>query len=185
MALSIVRGAELGGVVRVRQIGRGADDTYVLFDGDAPRWGVTIEWRWATLPFYAELVWPAAGVAVIGGSQEVYCLDLETADTRLQLQLDGYFGYLVLDRDSSGEEILFVLGCEDIHAYRPSLDLRWHAKDVAADGITFNRIDGDRLWVNAEMDPPGGWFAVEIDLATGKELSRHPKFSDDYLTRGD
>ena len=32
----------------------------------------------------------------------------------------------------------------------------------------------------AEMDPPGGWFAVEMDLLTGAELARRPAFSPCY-----
>jgi hypothetical protein len=179
---NIVRGAAMGAGAPIHHIGRRADDAYVLFDGETPRWGLTIDWgERASLPFREELVWPAAGVAVIGGGSAVYLLDLETANIRLRVPLRVYFGHLALERDGSGEETLFLLGCDEILAYRRSLDLRWHAKDVAVDGVTFNRVEGSRLWVNAEMDPPGGWFAVELDLGTGKELSRQPAFSDDYL----
>jgi len=166
----------------IHHIGRRADATYVLFDGEAPQWAVTIDWGdSASLPFHEELVWPAAGVVVIGGGAAVYLLDLETANIRLRVPLQSYFGYLVLDRDASRDETLFLLGCEEVVALRRSLDLRWHTKGVAVDGVVFGRIDGSRLWVRAEMDPPGGWFEVEMDLATGKELSRRPDFSDGYL----
>jgi hypothetical protein len=131
------------------------------------------------MPFREQLVWPAAGVAVIGGAAEVHFLDLETSATRLHLPLKTYFGHLSL-QGADREEMLFVLECSDILAVRASLELAWHTKDVAVDGIVFRRIEESRLWVGVEMDPPGGWFDVEIDLATGAEISRRPAFTKDY-----
>lgn len=175
---NILRGAQLAAAAKpIHHIGRRADDTYVLFYGETARWGVTIDWGdYAGSSFREQLVWPTAGVAVIGGGAAVYLLDLETAHIRLRVPLHLYFGHLALARDGAGDEALFLLGCDEILAYRASLELRWHAKDVAVDGVTFDRIEGSRLWVRAEMDPPGAWFEVEMDLATGKELSRRPAF---------
>jgi hypothetical protein len=167
----------------VRRIGRSADDQYVLYEDDRPRWGVTIDWGdSASLPFREELVWPAAGVAVIGGGADVHFLDLETSQTRHLAPVQTYFGHLALHPDDPADPqaLLFILACSDILVFRSSLDLLWQAKDVAEDGIVFRRVEGKHLWVGAEMDPPGGWFDVELDLANGAEISRHPAFTDNY-----
>ena len=50
--------------------------------------GVTIDWgERASLPSREQLVWPAAGAAVIGGGAAVYFLDLENATIRLRVPL--------------------------------------------------------------------------------------------------
>jgi hypothetical protein len=177
LAWNILRGTRQTDGAPIHHIGRRIDDTYVLFDGQTPRWSVTIDWGdYASFPFREEMVWSAAGVAVIGGGAAVYLLDLETAHIRLRVPMHSYFGHLALDVDRGGDEVLFLLGCDEVIAYGKTLDRRWHTKDVAVDGVLFDRVEGGRLWVRAEMDPPGGWFAVELDLATGKELSRRPDF---------
>lgn len=182
-SLNIIHGGQRSSGVPVHHIGRRADDSYTLVDGETPRWGVTIDWgERATLPSREQLVWPAAGVAVIGGGAAVYFLDLETATIRLRVPLHGYFGHLAVDRESAADGTLFLLGCTEVIAFRPSLEIRWHAKDVAVDGVTFDRVEGSRLWVKAEMDPPDRWYAVEINVHTGKEISRQPSFSPDDLT---
>jgi len=182
-SLNIVRGGQTRAAAPVHHIGRRADDSYVLFDGETPRWAVTIDCgERASLPSREERVWPAAGVAVIGGGAAVYFLDLETATIRLRVPLQGYFAHLAADRESAPDGTFFLLGCSEVIAYRPSLDVRWHAKNVAVDGVVFDRVEGSRLWVKAEMDPPDRWYAVEINLHTGKEISRQPTFSPDDLT---
>ena len=43
---------------------------------------------------------------------------------------------------------------------------------VAVDGIVFGEICDNTIIVSAEMDPPGGWVDVALDLLTGAELWR-------------
>lgn len=155
---------------------------YALTDGDSVVWQVSIAWRWPSLPFRGQLVWPAAGVVAIGGGDEVVFLDLETAHLRRHLDVSGYFGYLTHDPGEPGgrDESLLVLGCSDVLAFAPSLELRWGTYNIAVDGVTGGEIDGQVVRVGAEMDPPGGWFDVELDAKTGAELSRRPDFSPGY-----
>jgi hypothetical protein len=57
------------------------------------------------------------------------------------------------------------------------------ARDVAVDGLTGadGCHDGGVLIVNAEMDPPGGWFEVVLDARSGRDLGRTPSFSPGYV----
>jgi hypothetical protein len=100
----------------------------------------------------------------------------------LHTPVRSYFGELALHPAASAEqEMLFILGCSDVLAYGPSLRPHWRAEDVAVDGITFRGVEGTAVLVSAEMDPPGGWFDVELELATGREISRRPAFTAGYV----
>lgn len=76
-----------------------------------------------------------------------------------------------------------MLGYCDVIALDRSLAIRWTAQDIAVDGITGadGCSDGDMLIVQAEMDPPGGWFEVALDARTGRELRRVPRLSPGYV----
>jgi hypothetical protein len=68
--------------------------------------------------------------------------------------------------------VLYVLGFRRVFAIGPDLGVPWISDQIAVDGVTGGEIVDGRLQVAAEMDPPGGWVDVELDLATGLELSR-------------
>jgi hypothetical protein len=179
----IIRRSEPVESLPLRHIGalHGKHDVYVLVENDVARWQAQIGWGEAgALAFRDEVIWSSAGVAIIGGGAEVYFLDLAAGETRLHTPVRGCFGGLALE-GAPNAELLFILGCSDVLAYQPSLQLLWCARDVAVDGITFSGVEGTRVGVNAEMDPPGGWFAVELDLATGNEISRRPDFTAGYV----
>jgi hypothetical protein len=162
------------------------DGTCVLRLDDAERWrssldfGDAIAWN----PFREALVWPAARRVVAAAGDRVHLLNLDTGHLRTTLILSpDHFGHLALVELAEGEattELLLVLGWTDVRAYDASASLRWHARDVAVDGITFDHLDGSVLRVHAEMDPPGGWFSVSLDATTGRELAREPAFSPGY-----
>lgn len=78
-------------------------------------------------------------------------------------------------------ELLLILGWNDVHAIARDLSTRWIARDVAVDGLVFGAVDGSLLAVHAEMDPPGGWFAVTLDARDGRELGRQPAFTPGYV----
>jgi hypothetical protein len=156
--------------VALSQVGVGVDDVYVLFEGGHPRWQVGIgHGECASSSFRDELVWPHAGVAVVGGGCAVYVLDLATGALRLSLELDAYFGYLHLDpgEPDGREESLYVLSGTEVVAFDRSLTVRWRAADIAVDGILWGGITGQVLRVSAELDPPGGWRDVYLDVRTG------------------
>lgn len=130
--------------------------------------------------FREEAIWADAGVAAIGGRSVVVLLDLFSGMERCRIDVPSFFGGLSVQR-VDGMEWLFVLGWTDVHAFAPGFEEQWVSCGVAVDGITRGTVKGSVLHVNAEMDPPGGWFAVQLDVRTGQELAREPDFTDDYV----
>jgi hypothetical protein len=158
-------------------------------DGEA-RWSIGVDASALERACFREaFLWQRGGVACVGAAEHVWLFDLASGAPRLHLDrsglhsaassLFGHFGQATL-RD--GTELLVVLGHTDLTAIDASLSIRWMARDVAVDGITGadGCSDGDTLIVQAEMDPPGGWFEVTLDARTGRELRRTPSFSPDY-----
>jgi hypothetical protein len=159
------------------------DDAYVLVRDGAPQWQVAVCWgENRHYPFRAELVWETAGVVVIGGGTHVYFLDAGTATETARLEIPCGFGHLELDpgEPPARQEALYVLGWTDIVAVERTLATRWWARDVAVDGVVFVSAAQSKLTFSVEMDPPGGWFQIELDATTGNELARRPAFTEDY-----
>jgi len=67
---------------------------------------------------------------------------------------------------------LGLLGWRAVHAPARELSVRWVARDVAVDGLVFGDLTAGGVRLSAEMDPPGGWVDVGLDLRTGRELWR-------------
>ena len=152
---------------------RGQDGpVYQLRRGDDVLWTVGVDFGYGPgCSFREQLVWETVGVVVIGGGGVVYVLDAATGELRHELTVEGYFGHLKL-ASLGGEELLFVLGCRDVHAIDARLATRWIARNVAIDGIVFVELRDNVLIVSAEMDPPGGWVDVALDVTTGALLWR-------------
>ena len=79
--------------------------------------------------------------------------------------IKGYFGYFEIYDD-----VLYVLGCEDITAFDKHMDELWVSDFLAYDGIVCDGIDGNIMSISCEMDPPGGWVDKRIDILTGAVL---------------
>lgn len=153
------------------------DVVYVLQRGEAALWSVGIDFSEAShVPFREELVWERAGVAALGGGDEVYVLDLETGALRARWSVPSLFGHLALASfpasNGGTEELLLLLGWTDVHAMDERLQTRWVARHIAVDGIVFQEVRRGTLVLSAEMDPPGGWEDVALDSATGVTLWR-------------
>ncbi len=152
---------------------RGQDGpVYQARRGDELLWIVGIDFgHHSSMPFREQCVWEAAGVVAIGSADIVYILDAANGQLRLTIPVSSYFGHLELVRISTplggAEELLFVLGCSDVHAIDATLATRWVARNIAIDGLVFVELRGTTIIVSAEMDPPGGWIDVALDLATG------------------
>lgn len=152
---------------------RGQDGpVYQARRGDELVWSVGIDFgQYSSMPFREQCVWEAAGVVVLGGGNVVYILDAANGQLRRTIPVSSYFGHLELVRSSTPlggeEELLFVLGCSDVHAIDATLETRWVARNIAIDGLVFVELRGTTIIVSAEMDPPGGWIDVALDLATG------------------
>jgi hypothetical protein len=76
--------------------------------------------------------------------------------------LFGHFGPI--------DDVLYILGWRNVVAVDNSLQVRWVSRDLAIDGIVWKRSDGERIELAAEIDPPGGWVDVDLDVATGRIL---------------
>lgn len=78
------------------------------------------------------------------------------------IDVDGYFGHFHIDND-----MLFVLGCSNVMAFDKSSKVIWKSKDIAIDGIVFDHISNNTMYVECEMDPPGGWETRCINISNG------------------
>ena len=156
------------------------DGRCVLRAGGVERWRVSLDCgdaaEWG--PFREAIVWGGAKKVIAAAGHRLHVLDLSTGAcvTSLELATDliGHLAVAAVTRAGSTVELLFVLGWTDIRCYGADLSLHWHAQHVAVDGITFDAVEGSVVRVHAEMDPPGGWFAVSLDVTTGQELERRP-----------
>lgn len=154
------------------------DDAYVCHRDGEPQWQVLVSWQaHAGVPFRAEVCWEAAGIAALGGGSAVHLVALASGAPVGRIDLPSGFGHLGLN-ERDGE--LSALGWTEIVAIDQTLAVRWRARDVAVDGLVYRGSRDGVLHVAAEMDPPGGWFDVTLDAATGRELSRRPAFTEGY-----
>jgi hypothetical protein len=155
------------------------DGACVLRDGDLERWRASLDLGEAASwnPSCEAIIWSRTRRVVAGAGDRIHLLDLDTGALCVTLDLSpDHLGYLALVEVADGDstmDLLLVLGWTDVRAYTADASLRWHARQVAVDGITFDALHGSILRLHAEMDPPGGWFAVSLDAVTGRELDRH------------
>lgn len=148
-----------------------ADDRYALVGPDGRvRWSVPCARDVAGNPFREALVWSAGGCVAIGegGAVRLHAIDSGALLTTVSLD-DDHFGHF----GPSDLDVLYVLGWRHVLAIDHRRELLWRRRNVAIDGIVWSERRGGRLVLSAEMDPPGGWVAVELEAATGAELARH------------
>lgn len=170
-----------------REVELTRDGACALRAGGVERWRVALDLGEAAWwnPFRAAITWSGAQRVIAAARDRVHVLHATTGalDRTFELAPDcfGHLAVVAVPQGQATVELLLVLGWTDIWAHDADLSLRWHARHVAVDGITFDRVDGSVLRVHAEMDPPGGWFAVSLDVATGREHARHPSFLPGYV----
>jgi len=149
--------------------GKELGSVYVVRQGDELLWSVGIDFGTTShVPFHEELHWAATNAIVIGGGDVVYFFDVHSGELRAAIPVLSLFGHLALVMD----DLLLILGWTDVHAIDSQLQTRWIAKNVAVDGIVFGEVRDNAVIVSAEMDPPGGWVDVALDMRTGAELWR-------------
>lgn len=147
---------------------------YVARRGDDVSWIVGIDFGEAShVPFREELFWEATNTVLIGGGNVVYLFDT-CGDLRAQIPVPSLFGHLAIaaipTAGGNAEEMLFILGWTDVHAIDSQLETRWIARGIAVDGIVFVEVREGAVILSAEMDPPGGWVNVALDVRTGAEV---------------
>ena len=152
-------------------VGLAYRDYFELREDGSLAWQAAIHWESSCSLFQSQLVWEEANAALFGAHDEVYALDIRTGAVILHRTLESYFGYFEL---APFHRMAIVLTGTGILAFDSDLQEMWSSHHVAVDGIVCKEIGQQFLTVDAEMDPPGGWQRVTIDLKTGKEVSRIP-----------
>lgn len=146
------------------------DQFSVLKDGTIV-WQSAILWESHCSPFQAQVVWKEAGVILFGAHAEVYALDADKGKVIFHKRLDSYFGYFEFDLSC---RVLFVLTGTEVLCFNTAFRELWSTRGLAVDGVVCQELADDFMIVAAEVDPPGGWDRVKIDIATGREISRLP-----------
>lgn len=136
----------------------GSDRFYYIYRDDKPY--VIIEVR--LFDYFSETVF-FHDYFVIGNFHEgiyvINMLDLKV----IHKEISGYFGsFKIID------DVLYVLGCNNITAFDSYMNEKWISEDIAVDGVLLEEIEGDSMVVSCEMDPPGGWVTKKISLSDGK-----------------
>jgi hypothetical protein len=143
-----------------------------VLEGEHALWTLELPEHTRGNPFRDARCWTAASVVAVGAGQRVDFHAIATGAKVASIALgageggDG-FGQLAFGVDDT----LYVLGWRDVTAVAPSLAVRWVARDVAVDGIVWRDQQGPHLLLSAEMDPPGGWVDVILDVATGRRIT--------------
>lgn len=131
----------------------------------ATLWTVELPLDMNGSPFREAALWPAASAVVVAGGPTIHFLSPESGAVVTTLLFDDdLFGGL----GPTAGDVLYILGWRHVTAVDKTLAVRWVSRDVAVDGITLRDLDGDRILLSAEMDPPGGWINVELDAVTGR-----------------
>ncbi|HRI68762.1 MAG TPA: hypothetical protein PK156_31250 [Polyangium sp.] len=150
---------------------------YMIRRNDDPIWSVGIDFGDSShVPFREELYWASTRTFVIGGGNVAYFFDARSGDLQTTIAVPSLFGHFALvaipTASGAAEEVLLVMGWTDVHAIGSQLETRWIARDIAVDGIVFVAVRDCAVILSAEMDPPGGWVDVALDVHTGAELWR-------------
>jgi hypothetical protein len=154
-------------MTEVVQIERNGE-RYIARDGERVVWSIELHLNMNGSSFREEIMWPAASVVAIGGGDAVHLVAVDSGTIARTISLGrDLFGHFGEARD----DVLYILGWRNVVAVDRDV-VRWVSHDVAVDGITWRGLDGDRIMLSAEMDPPGGWVDVELDAATGREVMR-------------
>lgn len=105
-------------------------------------------------------------ILAVGLEEMFYLYDLSTGLNYLSLTVDGYFGCFVLNGTN-----FYVADASGIHCIGTDGRRIWHNDQLAIDGITINRFEDNKMYISAELDPPGGWESYVLDRLTGEKIT--------------
>ncbi|MDP3232734.1 MAG: hypothetical protein Q8N26_08160 [Myxococcales bacterium] len=123
--------------------------------------------RAAGNPFREAIAWAEAGVVVVGGGTTMLALNGERGAVLARHDIPDGFGRFAVVTSRTLGPLLLVLGWCHVVALDTKLEARWTAHDVAVDGLLLRACDGDVVLLSAELDPPGGWVDVALDVSSG------------------
>ena len=147
----------------VKRIGIGTGKIFYVYKDDTPFLSVEVNILIGDY-FIDSIIF--GDYLYIGNYYEgVYVINLKDF-TFNRVSVDGYFGYFVKNKDC-----IYILGCENIIAFDIDANIVWKSDQIAVDGIVCDGIEGQIMYISCEMDPPGGWEDMKIDILTGKPVN--------------
>jgi hypothetical protein len=88
-----------------------------------------------------------------------------------RIQLEDYFGYVYTPEDFglpvSSFGVLVASGTALFNLTKTGI-LIWCARDLAVDGVQVSDVRDGLIFGSAELDPPGGWQLLVLNLITGE-----------------
>lgn len=105
-------------------------------------------------------------VVYVGYGQQV-CVFAPEVGTLESYALDGYFGHLFTASDLESSDLgLSVLVASELLRFDDAGKLLWRCAELGVDGVIVHRVQDNKVFGDAEWDPPGGWepFRLRLDI---------------------
>ena len=147
----------------VKRIGIGTGKIFYVYKDDTPF--LSVEVNILIGDFFIDSIIFGDYLYIGNYYEGVYVINLKDF-TFNRVSVDGYFGYFVKNKDC-----IYILGCENIIAFDRDANIVWKSDQIAVDGIVCDGIEGQIMYISCEMDPPGGWKDMKIDILTGKPVN--------------
>ena len=147
----------------VKRIIIGSGKTFYVYEDDTPL--LSVEVNLITPDCFIDSIIVGDYLYIGNYTEGVYVINLKDFNYN-NISIDGYFGEFVKNQDC-----LYIIGCENIIAIDIDSNFVWKSDYIAVDGIECKGIEGQIMDISCEMDPPGGWEDMKIDLLTGKIIN--------------
>ncbi|MCR5228345.1 MAG: hypothetical protein K6E27_14185 [Eubacterium sp.] len=147
----------------VKRIGIGTGKIFYVYKDNMPF--LSVEINLLIGDFFVDSIIVGEYLYIGNYYEGVYVINLKDFSFN-NISVDGYFGYFV-----KNQEYIYILGCESIIAIDIDARFVWKSDSIAVDGIVCNGIEGHIMYISCEMDPPGGWEDMKIDLLTGNIIN--------------
>ncbi|WP_417351642.1 hypothetical protein [Flavobacterium alkalisoli] len=122
-----------------------------------------IRFRYLGGPFKEVIV--TENLLAVGYQDNFYLYDRIDENALLVLPLKGYFGSLHFH-----EERFYVCDMESLYCIEKSGKVLWQSNSFTVDGVIIESFTPERIMVQAELDPPGGWKDFILNKKTGEIL---------------
>ncbi len=101
----------------------------------------------------------------VGYGDLFYLFDRVEKRNIMKLKMDGYFGHLYFDIDC-----FYITDTSGLHRINKLGERLWHNAALAVDGVIITDLGVDKIFGQAEIDPPGGWIDFVLDKENGALL---------------
>ena len=101
---------------------------------------------------------------VIGWGHRIYLVTPHPRKVSA-FDLGSYFGHMY-----EAENYLLVASAEHLFCIERDGSLGWQSTSLGVDGVIVDRVEGDVVQGQGELDPPGGWRPFSVSLRSGQIL---------------